>query len=90
MSARANWQAPLVLLAAVVSAQLRDVCGHCQERAGEIFQVHWFLHSAELYWNLTFLSFANPAFVKHAQDDVPLPLNEARVQIKCMQIGLTL
>lgn len=41
VSARANcalcWQAPLILLAAVVSAQLRDVCGHCQEGVGEIF-----------------------------------------------------
>lgn len=72
VSARANcalcWQAPLILLAAVVSAQLRDVRGHCQEGAGEIFQVHRFLRTAEFYCNLTLLSFDDPGFVKYIQE----------------------
>lgn len=74
VSARANcvlcWQTPLILLAAVVSAQLRDVRGHCREGAGEIFQVHRFLRTAEFYWNLTLVLFDDPGFVKCIQEGI--------------------
>lgn len=71
MSARANcalyWQAPLILLAAVVSAQLRDVRGHCQEGVGEIFPR--FQGKVSSHCGILLAS-DDPAFVKYIQEGI--------------------
>lgn len=36
----------------------------------EIFQVRWFLRTAEFYWNLTLLWFDDPGFVKYIQEGI--------------------
>lgn len=98
MSARANcalcWQAPLILLAAVGCPAMPSsgMCvGTVRREQGKYFRpTDFFALWNCIGINLTLLSFDDPGFVKHVQDDVTLLLNEAQVQIKYVQIGLTL